>query len=88
MNIEFNRMPANDDAVKTIYAPGSGITVHGSATTRFQYLVTNTVRDGQLATGAWQPAELPAGDYVLRITARDYSGNVATAGRDLPVRLE
>jgi sugar lactone lactonase YvrE len=88
MNIEFNRMPAENDAVMVAYGPGSGVTVHGSAITRFQYLVTNTVRDGQLATGAWQPGELPAGDYTLRITARDYSGNVAMAGRDLPVRLE
>ncbi|HEY0504007.1 MAG TPA: NHL repeat-containing protein [Lysobacter sp.] len=88
MTIEFNRMPAEQDAVKIAYGPGSGITVHGSAITRFQYLVTNTVRDGRLATGLWHPADLPAGDYVLRITAQDYSGNVASAGRDLPVRLE
>jgi len=88
MNIEFNRMPADPDAVKIAYGPSSGITVHGSAITRFQYLVTNTVRDGVLATGQWRPDELPAGDYVLRITAQDYSGNVATAGRDLRIRLE
>ena len=81
-------MPADPDAVKIAYGPASGITVHGSAITRFQYLVTNTVRDGVLETGVWQPAELPAGDYVLRITARDYSGNVAGARRDLPERLE
>ncbi|MGH8027892.1 MAG: gluconolaconase, partial [Pseudoxanthomonas sp.] len=31
MNIEFDRMPADADAVKVAYAPGSGITVHGSA---------------------------------------------------------
>lgn len=88
MTIEFNRMPADPDAVKVAYGPASGITVHGSAITRFQYLVTNTVRDGVLESGLWRPAELPAGDYVLRITARDYSGNVAGVGRDLPVRLE
>ncbi|WP_454828475.1 gluconolaconase [Pseudoxanthomonas wuyuanensis] len=88
MNIEFNRMPADADAVRIAYGPGSGITVHGSAITRFQYLVTNTVRDGQLATGVWQPGELPAGDYTLRITAQDYSGNVASAGRDLRMTLQ
>ncbi len=87
MNIEFNRMPSDPDAVKVVYGPNSGITVHGSSITRFQYLVTNTVRDGVLTPGLWQPAELPAGDYTLRITARDYSGNVASSGRDLPVRL-
>jgi hypothetical protein len=88
MNIEFNRMPADGDAVKVIYAPGSGITVHGSAATHFKYVVTNTVRDGELATGTWQTGGLPAGDYTLRITARDYSGNVARDGRDLELSLE
>jgi hypothetical protein len=88
MNIEFNRMPADGDAVKVAYAPGSGITVHGSAATHFKYLLTNTVRDGELATGTWQADGLPAGDYILRITARDYSGNVASSGRDLELLLE
>lgn len=88
MNIEFNRMPADGDAVKVAYAPGSGITVHGSAATHFKYLLTNTVRDGELATGTWQADGLPAGDYTLRITARDYSGNVASTGRDLELSLE
>ena len=86
MNIQFDRLPS-DDAVKIAYAPGSGITVHGSARTHFKYFVTNTVRDGHFSTGAWQVSELPAGDYLLRITASDYSGNVAAAGRDLKVRL-
>jgi len=88
MNIEFNRMPADGDAVKVAYAPGSGITVHGSAKTHFKYLLTNTVRDGELATGTWQTGGLPAGDYTLRVTARDYSGNVAGMGRDLGLALE
>lgn len=88
MNIEFNRMPPQGEAVKAAYAPDSGITVHGSAVTRFQYVLTNTVRDGLLATGLWQPSELPAGDYTLRITARDYSGNEAEAGRELPITLQ
>jgi len=87
MSIDFDLMPT-DDAVKIAYAADSGITVHGSSVTRFRYVVTNTVRGGELATGAWQPRELPAGDYVLRITARDYSGNVASGGRDLAVRLQ
>jgi sugar lactone lactonase YvrE len=88
MTIEFNRMPADSDAVKVAYGPDSGITVHGSAITRFQYVVTNTVRDGQLLTGYWQPRDLPAGDYTVRITARDYSGNVASVGRDLSLTLQ
>jgi sugar lactone lactonase YvrE len=87
MNIEFNRMPVEPEAVKVAYAPDSGITVHGSAVTRFKYVLTNTVRDGILATGYWQPAELTPGDYLLRITARDYSGNHAITGRDLRVTI-
>jgi 5-hydroxyisourate hydrolase-like protein (transthyretin family) len=88
MNIVFNRMPADDEAVRIAYAPGSGITVHGNAVNHFKYVVTNVVRDGQLATNLWQTAGLPAGDYTVRITARDYSGNAATAGRDLALTLE
>lgn len=88
MTIEFNRMPADSEAVKVAYGPDSGITVHGSAITRFQYVVTNTVRDGQLLTGYWEPRDLPAGDYTVRITARDYSGNVANVGRDLLLTLQ
>jgi len=74
--------------VQVAYAPGSGITVHGSAVTRFRYSVTNTVRDGQWAEGSWQVGALPPGDYTLRITARDYSGNEAQARRDLKLRLQ
>ncbi|MCC4594078.1 NHL repeat-containing protein [Xanthomonas campestris pv. phormiicola] len=87
-SIQFDRMPADADAVKVAYAADSGITVHGSATTRFRYLVTNTVRDGRIAEGRWQPSALPAGAYLIRITASDYSGNQATANRDLRVTLE
>ncbi|MEH6417091.1 hypothetical protein [Pseudomonas sp. CGJS7] len=88
MNIEFNRLPSPEDAVKTIYAPDSGITVHGSAVTRFRYVLTNTVRDGRIRAGLWMPNELVAGDYTLRITARDFSGNEATARRDLAITLQ
>lgn len=88
MTIVFDRMPADPAAVLTAYAPDSGITVHGSAVTRFRYLVTNMVRDGRIGNGQWQAGALPPGDYVLRITARDYSGNEANANRDLRVRVE
>lgn len=86
MSIDFDLMPT-EEAVKMAYAADSGVTVHGSSVTRFRYLVTNTVRGGTLSTGTWLPRELAAGDYTLRVTAKDYSGNVAVAGRDLPVRL-
>ncbi|MNM64930.1 hypothetical protein D3C81_763470 [compost metagenome] len=70
------------------YAADSGITVHGSSSTRFRYVLTNTVRDGQLATGWLQPSELMPGNYTIRITAKDYSGNEAVGGRDLAVVVQ
>ena len=88
MNIEFNRLPPDDESVKVAYADGSGITVYGSKATRFLYLVTNTVRDGVARQGSWNPAGLAPGDYTIRITAADYAGNQAVAGRDLPVTIE
>jgi len=75
MNIEFNRMPPQADAAKVAYAEDSGITVHGSAVTRFRYVVSNVVRDGRLAVDALRLAQLSPGDYICRITAKDYSGN-------------
>ena len=86
-NIEFNRMPPQRDAVLAAYAPDSGITVHGSAVTRFRFLATNTVRDGLMEHGRWLPAALPPGDYIIRGSARDYSGNEGVGARDLPVRV-
>jgi len=87
MNIEFDRLPP-DDATQTIYAPGSGITVHGSAVTRFRYVLSNTVRGGRVNEGLWLPSELAPGDYTLRVTARDYSGNEAGGKRELAIRVQ
>ena len=83
MNIVFNRLAADRDATKIAYAEQSGITVYGSATTRFLYHVTNTVRDGRATNGVWDTAQLAGGDYILRIIAADYSGNEARANRDV-----
>ena len=84
--IEFARLPP-DEQVKTVYADRSGITVQGSAETHFRYAIAHplSVCD-PVATGC-TPAWLPAGDYVLRIVAKDFSGNVALRGRDVPVRV-
>ena len=87
INLLFNRLPRDREATKVAYAAESGITVYGSATTRFLYEVTNTVRDGRAVTGVWDTAQLPKGDYVLRIIAGDYSGNEAQDGRDVPVTV-
>ncbi|HEU4432156.1 MAG TPA: NHL repeat-containing protein, partial [Pyrinomonadaceae bacterium] len=77
ITILFNRLPADDGATKIAYAAESGITVYGSAKTRFLYEVTNTVKDGRAAPGVWDTSQLPEGDYILRIIAADYSGNEA-----------
>lgn len=88
INILFNRLPPDRDATKVAYAAESGITVYGSAMTRFLYEVTNTVHDGRVAPGVWDTTQLPKGDYVLRIIAADYSGNEANDGRDLLITIK
>ncbi|GGC62347.1 gluconolaconase [Undibacterium terreum] len=88
LTMEFNRLPPDREAVKIAYADNSGITVYGSAATRFLYSVTNTVRDGEARVGAWKTAALPPGEYIVRIFAADFAGNQARTGRDLPVTIE
>jgi sugar lactone lactonase YvrE len=87
VTLEFDRLPADPEAVKIAYAPQSGDTVHSTGPTRFLYVVTNRVRGGQAETGAWRPADLAPGDYTLRILAADYAGNEAKDGRDLPITV-
>ncbi len=87
ITIMFNRLPRDDEATKIAYAGESGITVYGSARTRFLYEITNTVRDGRAERGTWDTSRLPKGDYVLRIIAADYSGNEAQKGRDLNITI-
>ena len=88
VNVEFDRLPPDAEATKIAYADESGITVYGSKSTRFLYEVTNTVRGGRAERGLWQSAELPPGDYTLRIHAADYAGNEATEGNDLAITIE
>src|SRR6202158_3940873 len=88
IDLVFNRLPADSEAPKITYAEQSGITVYGSATTRFLYEVTNTVRDGRAVRGVWDTKELAKGDYILRIIAADYSGNEAQEGRDLLITVK
>lgn len=87
VRIEFDRLPVNADAAKIAYAPASGDTVHSSRQTRFQYVVTNVVLHGRTEQGQWDPASLPAGDYIVRIFAADIAGNIASLNRDLPVTI-
>jgi hypothetical protein len=82
--IEFARLP-DDDLVKTFYADKSGITVQGNAETHFRYQVGHP--DDRTAPDPVSSASLAAGDYILRVVAKDFSGNEAMRGRDVLVRI-
>ena len=83
----FDRLPPDRDSTKIAYADQSGITVYGSATTRFLYEVTNIVSHGQAMPGLWDTSQSTPGDYTLRIIAADYSGNESQDGRDLLITI-
>jgi sugar lactone lactonase YvrE len=84
----YDRLPREHETVKLVYADSSGITVYGSKATRFAYAVNNTLQGGVALPGSWQVDGLAPGDYVLRIYAADYGGQVALAGRDLAITVE
>jgi hypothetical protein len=88
VSIQFYRLPTDDEAVKIIYAENSGDTVHGNASTRFLYNITNEIQHGHAITKYWQIKDLPAGDYLIRISAQDYAGNVANQGTELKIHLD
>jgi hypothetical protein len=57
INIEFNRLPADDAAVRKVYAEGSGVSAYGTPT-KFKYIVTNRVRDGVARQGLLRTSQL------------------------------
>ncbi len=77
INIQFNRLPTASDAVKIIYAEGSGISAYGTPT-KFKYIVTNRARDGEAREGYLQTSAISPGNYRLKIIAEDFSGNAAS----------
>lgn len=86
MNIEFNRLPT-DEAVTIVYAEGSGVSAYGTPT-KFKYIVTNRVRDGEAREGVLRTSKIGAGNYLLRIVAEDYAGNRATGkGTEIPITI-
>lgn len=88
MTIRFNHLPADEEAVKVAYAENSGITVHGNATTKFLYNLTNEIHDGHAIINFWNIKDLAAGDYLIRITAKDFAGNLAVGKTELKVKIE
>jgi sugar lactone lactonase YvrE len=77
INIEFNRLPPEDSSVLKAFAAGSGISAYGTPT-RFRYIVTNRVRDGEALDGLLRTSSLPSGDYIIRVIAEDFAGNRPT----------
>jgi len=85
INIEFNRLPPDDAGVAIAYAPGSGISAYGTPT-RFKYIVTNRLRDGEARQGLLRTSQLAPGNYLLRVFAEDYAGNRASGkATELPI---
>lgn len=85
MNLIFDRLPTDDVAPRIIYAADSGETVHGSARTRFLYMVTNVLHNGVASEGHWDVSGLAPGKYTLRIVAEDRAGNRAKRNADVPI---
>ncbi|MFL6214671.1 MAG: NHL repeat-containing protein [Blastocatellia bacterium] len=77
VNMEFNRLPPNDEDVTIAYAVGSGVSAYGTPT-KFKYIVTNRVRDGEARAGLLRTSQLAPGNYLIRILAEDYAGNRAS----------
>jgi hypothetical protein len=82
--IEFERLPG-DEFVKDFYAARSGVTVQGDAETHFLYRVGHP--QDKRSVDLVSSTSLPAGGYILRIVAKDFSGNAALRGRDVNVRV-
>ncbi len=83
--IRMDQLGPEADA-RLIYAAGSGIPFYGGRTTRFLFTVTNTFQHGVASKGRWDAGQLAAGNYVVRVFARDSQGN--STSQDLRVIVE
>ncbi|MEK6325838.1 MAG: NHL repeat-containing protein [Acidobacteriota bacterium] len=87
MNIEFNRLPPDDSSVLVVYAVGSGVSAYGTPT-KFRYIVTNRVRDGEARDGLLRTTDLAPGNYIIKVIAEDYVGNRASGrSTELPITV-
>jgi sugar lactone lactonase YvrE len=84
-SLRFDRLAFNPDASRMVYGAGSGIPFYGGRRTRYLYIVTNRLNEGEASEGFWDTARMPAGNYILRAWAADVSGNKVE--RDLPVTI-
>lgn len=76
MTISFATLPDDVRTAPLTYAPGSmcGYTPE----TILGYIVTNFVRDREAREDFWDTAQMPAGQYVVRVFAEDFFGNRTT----------
>lgn len=81
-NIEFDRMPEHE-LVRSVYAPGSksGYTPE----TVLSYIVTNQVGDSVAKEGFMDTANYESGNYILRVFASDFAGNITTSDMDIEI---
>jgi hypothetical protein len=84
----FDRLPQNATAPALIYAPGSGISEYSRRRTRYLYVVTNRLEDGNVVEDLWDTRLHPPGHYTLRVLVADAAGNEARDGRDVAVTVE
>ncbi len=86
-NIEFNRMPPGDESVFLVYAEGSGVSAYGTPT-KFRYIITNRVRDGEARDGVLRTTNITPGNYIIRVVAEDFAGNRASgSGTELAITI-
>jgi hypothetical protein len=81
--VVFDRLPVDPHAPPLVYAEGTGITVYGNRRTRFLYVATTRVVDGEATEDFWDTSTLAPGPYTLRVIAADAAAN--ETARDLPV---
>lgn len=80
-NVVFDRLPADYDLIKLVYAEGSQSGYGGR--TVFGYIVTNVARGGLAREEFLDASQIAPGDYTLRVFAEDFFGNQAR--RDTPI---
>ncbi len=80
--IKFDRMP-DPAAIPFVYAEGSKSGATGE--TIFNYIVTNRVDGDDYREGFLDPAALGPGDFILRVFAADYFGNVSSMEMSISV---
>ena len=80
-NMVFDRLPADHDLIKLVYAEGSQSGYGGR--TVFAYIVTNVAQGGMAREEFLDASQIEPGDYTLRVFAEDFFGNQAR--RDTPI---